>query len=252
LTIQFSVNDSPNNGSDGKVLTVDELKKRLEYEASINVALQVSDIKGGKITVQGRGELQLGILMETMRREGSEFLVSPPKVVFKKDENGNLMEPVEELFIDCNMQHSGSIIQKLMLRKCDFIDMEEKDEKCRIHFHAPTRALMGYFSEFRNQTGGTGTINHYLLEYQPYKGPLEDEKNGALISHNNGTATAYALNGLEDKGTFFVGVNDRVYIGQVIGEHVKPLDLEINIVKEKKLANMRNSKDGWIEINCSW
>ena len=234
----FSVNDSPLCGEDGKFLTSSMIRERLFKEVETNVAITVRVTEENTFEVSGRGELQLGVLIESMRREGFELSVSPPQVVFQKNETG-LLEPIEEVIIDSDTEFSGIVIEKLSQRKAEFKEMIEYGAKSRLIFEMPTRGLLGYMGEFKNDTHGTGVLNHLFLRYEEHKGKLERSRKGALISSAAGQTNAYALEGIEPRGILFIGPNSKVYPGMIIGEHNRDNDLEVNPAKAKQLSNVR-------------
>ncbi|KAF9303575.1 hypothetical protein BGZ74_003460 [Mortierella antarctica] len=250
IAMKFAVNDSPYAGEEGKNLTSNMIRDRLMKEAETNVALQVieSDTKEA-FEVRGRGELQLGVLIETMRREGFELSVSPPRVVFK-EEKGQRLEPVEEVTIDVGNQYTGTIIEKLSKRKAELKSFDENGDKTRLVFECPTRGLLGYSAEFKNDTSGDGTLNHTFLEYAPFKGGLERTRKGSLVAMGSvGQATAYALNLIEPRGKLFVRPGDKVYAGMVIGESSRTGDLEVNPTRAKQVTNIRTvAKDDAIVL----
>ena len=241
MSITFSVNNSPLAGLEGSKVTSRMILDRLQKEAETNVAitLQISE-NGENFEVGGRGELQLGVLIENMRREGFELAVSRPKVLYKKDESGQLLEPIEEVVIDVDEGFSGVVIDKLSQRKGDMQDLRPSTGgKVRMIFYVPSRGMIGYQSEFRNDTRGTGIINRLFHNYQTYKGDISSRINGALISNSNGEAVAYALWNLEDRGVMFITPKTKVYEGMVIGEHNRNNDLDVNPIKGKQLTNIR-------------
>ncbi len=243
ISITLSVNTSPLCGQDGSKLTSTVLQERLYKEAEYNVAIKVSESpsKNG-FELSGRGELQIGVIIETMRREGFEMSVGRPRVIFKKDENGKLLEPIEETVVDVDSEYAGSVVKKLGIRKGEMQDMRESaGGKTRIVFHIPSRGLIGYRGEFLNDTRGTGVLNSVFMGYQPHKGEIEHYRNGVLLSTTDGEAVAYAIFNLQDRGTMFVSPQDKVYVGMIVGEHNRDNDLEINITKGKQLTNVRAS-----------
>jgi GTP-binding protein len=242
MSIGIRVNDSPLAGREGSKVTSRMIWDRLEREAETNVAITVQRQEDGdSFEVGGRGELQLGVLIETMRREGFELSVSKPMVLFK-EEGGQKLEPIEEAVIDVDDEFSGIVVEKLSSRKGDMVEMKPAGVgKTRIIFHIPSRGLIGYQSEFRNDTRGTGVLNRIFHSYQPYKGPIGGRRNGALISNSNGETTAYSLNTLEERGVLFVEPRETVYEGMVIGEHNRENDLEVNAIKGNQLTNVRAS-----------
>jgi len=252
MAVTIAVNDSPIAGTEGSKVTSRMIRDRLLKEAEGNVAIRVteSDSKDA-FEVGGRGELQLGVLIETMRREGFEVSVSRPRVLFKRDEETNqLLEPIEELVIDVDDDHSGVVVEKVSLRKGEMVDMRPSGGgKTRIIFHIPSRGLIGYQSEFLTDTRGTGVMNRLFHDYAPHKGEIQGRRNGVLISTESGVAIAYALWNLEDRGIMFVHPNEKVYPGMIIGQHSRDNDLEVNPIKSKQLTNFRTtSKDEAVRL----
>jgi GTP-binding protein len=242
MAITISVNDSPFAGQEGDKVTSRMIRDRLLAEAETNVAITVTESESkDAYEVGGRGELQLGVLIETMRREGFELTVSRPRVLLK-EEGGQLMEPMEEVVVDVDEEFSGSVVEKISLRKGVMTDMRPSGGgKQRITFLAPSRGLIGYQSEFLTDTRGTGIMNRLYHSHGPYKGELEGRRNGALISTDQGEAVAYAIFNLQDRGIMFISPQDKVYTGMVVGEHSRDNDLEINVLKGKQLTNVRAS-----------
>jgi GTP-binding protein len=243
LTMTFFVNTSPLAGkSGGKKLTSRMIGERLFKEAETNIALRVVQSANNEaFEVSGRGELQLGILIEQMRREGFELSVSRPRVVFTEDENGNRLEPVEDVVIDVDDEFSGVVIEKMTKRKGMITEMKPSGiGKTRIVFSAPSRGLIGYLSEFRTDTRGTGIMNRIFDKYDFYRGDIETYRPGVLVSMENGSAATYALFNLQPRGTLFIEPQTQVYSGMIIGEHSKENDLEVNPIKGKELTNMRS------------
>jgi len=241
MAITLSVNDSPLAGLEGSKVTARTILARLEKEEQSNVAisLRISD-NGEDFEVGGRGELQLGVLIETMRREGFEMSVSKPRVLFKKDENGSVLEPIEEVTLDIDDGFSGIVVEKLSARKGEIMEMKPSGGgKLRLIFHVPSRGLIGYQSEFRNDTRGTGVLSRIFHSYQPMKGEIISRRNGALISNSAGEAVAYALWNLEERGMLFIPPKTKVYEGMIIGEHSRDNDLDVNPIKGKQLTNIR-------------
>jgi GTP-binding protein len=243
MAITLSVNDSPLAGTEGSKVTSRMIRERLFAEAETNVAIKVKESDGkDSFEVGGRGELQLGVLIENMRREGFELSVSRPRVLFKKDENGEILEPVEEVVIDVDDNFSGSVVEKLSIRKGELAEMKPSSGgKTRIIFYVPSRGLIGYQGEFLTDTKGTGVINRIFHSYTAYKGEISFKKNGALISTDSGEAVAYALWGIQERGTLFIKPQQKVYAGMIIGENAKQGDLEVNVLKSKQLTNIRAS-----------
>ena len=242
IAITIGVNTSPLAGQEGTKVTSTAIRNRLYAEAESNVAITIKDITSESFEVGGRGELQLGVLIENMRREGFELSVARPKVLFQKDENGNILEPIEEVVIDVDDAYSGSVVSKLNIRKGEMIDMRQgADAKTRIIFLVPSRGLIGYYGEFMTDTKGTGTMNRLFSKYIPYKGKIDSKKNGVLISTDAGEAVAYAIFNLQDRGIMFIRPGDKVYEGMIVGENAKENDLDINVLKGKQLTNIRAS-----------
>lgn len=252
LAMTFSINDSPLAGREGDKVTSRMIWDRLCKEAEGNIALKISRTDTtDSFEVAGRGELQLGVLIETMRREGFELSISRPKVLMKKDENGQLLEPIEEVVIDVDEEFSGTVVEKLGQKRAELIEMipSQIGNKVRLIFNAPSRGLIGYHSEFLTDTRGTGVMNRLFKAYEPYKGEIDSRRNGVLISSEAGTAIAYSLWKLQDRGPMFIDANSPVYVGMIIGEHTKSNDLEVNPTKSKQLTNIRAAgKDEAIDL----
>ena len=252
LSMRFAVNDSPMAGREGTKVTSRMIRDRLMREAETNVAIKVSEAADrDSFEVAGRGELQLGVLIETMRREGFELGISRPRVLFGEDENGKKTEPYETVIIDVDEEHSGTVVEKMNLRKAEMTDMRPSTGgKTRITFSAPSRGMIGYHGEFLSDTRGTGIMNRLFEKYGPHKGNIEGRKNGVLISNGAGEAQGYALGPLEDRGILFVGHGEALYEGMIIGENAKTDDLEVNPMKAKQLTNFRASggKDDAIRL----
>ncbi|GJE04502.1 translational GTPase TypA [Methylobacterium isbiliense] len=251
VTMSFIVNDSPLAGTEGDKVTSRMIRDRLFKEAEGNITLKIEEAADkDSFYVSGRGELQLSILIETMRREGFEIAVSRPRVVFEKDEDGNLLEPIEEVVIDVDEEHSGVVVQKMSERKGDMLEMRPSGgNRLRLVFHAPTRGLIGYQSELLTDTRGTAIMNRLFKAYEPYKGEIPGRRNGVLISNDQGEAVAYALWNLEDRGPMMIEPGWKVYQGMIVGEHNRENDLEVNVLKGKKLTNIRTtSKDEAVRL----
>ena len=252
LAMTFSINDSPLAGREGDKVTSRMIWDRLCKEAEGNIALKISRTDSSdSFEVAGRGELQLGVLIETMRREGFELSISRPRVLMKKDENGQLLEPVEEVVVDVDEEFSGVVVEKLGQKRAELIEMipSQVGNKVRLIFHAPSRGLIGYHSEFLTDTRGTGVMNRIFYAYEPYKGDIDTRRNGVLISSEAGTAIAYSLWKLQDRGPMFIDAGVPVYVGMIIGEHTKSNDLEVNPTKAKQLTNIRAAgKDEAIDL----
>ena len=242
ISVTFGINDSPLAGRDGDKVQSRVIRNRLLREAESNVAIHVSDTPGGEaFEVHGRGELQMGVLIENMRREGFELSVSRPRVLFR-DEEGQRLEPIEEVTVDVDDEFTGAVVQKLAGRRGEVAEMRSTGAgKTRLVAHVPSRGLIGYHGEFLTDTRGTGVLNRVFHAWAPYKGPIPGRRRGVLISMEDGEAVAYALFNLEDRGRMFVSPGDQVYRGMVIGEHARDNDLEVNPLKGKKLTNIRAS-----------
>ena len=251
LSMTFRVNDSPLAGTEGSKVTCRMIRDRLLREAEGNIGLRIAESKErDSMEVAGRGELQLGILIETMRREGFELSVSRPRVLLTRGDDGGLLEPIEEIVIDLDEEHSGAVVQKLSERKADLIEMKPSGGgRQRLVFHAPTRGLIGYQGELLTDTRGTGIMNRLFHGYAPHKGSIQGRRNGVLISTEQGEAVAYALWNLEDRGPMMIDPGARVYRGMIVGEHSRGNDLEVNVLKGKKLTNIRTtSKDEAVRL----
>ncbi|MEO1640071.1 MAG: translational GTPase TypA [Pseudomonadota bacterium] len=243
ITVTFGINDSPLAGRDGKKVQSRVIRERLLKEAEVNVAIRIEDTPGGDaFEVSGRGELQMGVLIENMRREGFELSISRPQVIFT-EEDGQRMEPVEEVTIDVDDEYTGTVVEKLTgPRKGELVEMKPAGAgKTRIIAHVPSRGLIGYHGEFLTDTRGSGVLNRLFHGQTPYKGKIEGRRQGVLISMENGASVAFALWNLEDRGKMFIGAQENVYTGMIIGEHSRDNDLEVNPLKGKKLTNVRAS-----------
>ena len=242
ITVTFGINDSPLAGRDGKKVQSRVIRDRLLKECESNVAIKMVDTPGGEaFDVSGRGELQMGVLIENMRREGFELSISRPRVIYK-DVEGVKNEPVEEVTIDVDEEFSGAVIEKLSTRKGEMVDLKSSGSgKTRIISLVPSRGLIGYHSEFMTDTRGTGILNRVFHSWSPHKGSIPGRRQGVLISMENGNSVAYAIFNLEDRGKFFIGSGEEVYQGMIIGEHNRDNDLEVNPLKGKKLTNVRAS-----------
>jgi GTP-binding protein len=243
ITVTFGINDSPLAGRDGKKVQSRVIRDRLLREAESNVAIKVSDTPGGEaFEVAGRGELQMGVLIENMRREGFELSISRPQVLYKQVD-GQRMEPIEEATIDVDDEYSGKVIEKLTgARKGELIEMKQVGAgKTRIVAHVPARGLIGYHGEFLTDTRGTGVLNRVFHDWAPYKGVMPGRRSGVLISMENGQSVSYAIFNLEDRGRFFIGPQEDVYQGMILAEHNRENDLEVNPLKGKQLTNVRAS-----------
>ena len=251
LTMTFRINDSPLAGTEGDKVQSRVIRDRLLREAEGNVTLRISESnEKDSMEVAGRGELQLGILIETMRREGFELAVSRPKVLFQHGPSGDLLEPIEEVVIDVDEEHSGVVVQKMAERKGEMVEMRPSGGgRTRLIFYAPTRGLIGYQGELLTDTRGTAVMNRLFHAYGPHRGDITGRRNGVLISTDQGEAVAYAMWNLEDRGPMMIEPGWKVYRGMVIGEHTRGNDLEVNVLKGKKLTNIRtHSKDEAIRL----
>ncbi len=252
VTMSFIVNDSPLAGTEGDKVTSRMIRDRLFKEAEGNVTLKIEEsTEKDSFYVSGRGELQLAILIETMRREGFELAVSRPRVVFRKDEaTGETLEPIEEVVIDVDEEHSGVVVQKMSERRADMVEMRPSGgDRQRLVFYAPTRGLIGYQGELMTDTRGTAIMNRLFHEYAPFKGDIPGRRNGVMISNDIGEAVAYAMWNLEDRGPMMIEPGWKVYQGMIIGEHNRENDLEVNVLKGKKLTNIRTtSKDEAVRL----
>ena len=251
LAMTFRINDSPLAGTEGDKVQSRVIRERLLREAEGNVALRISEsTEKDSMEVAGRGELQLGILIETMRREGFELSVSRPKVLFDRDPSGELLEPIEEVVVDVDEEHSGIVVQKLSERKAEMTEMRPSGGgRVRLVFRAPTRGLIGYQGELLTDTRGTAVMNRLFHDYGAYRGDILGRRNGVLISNDQGEAVAYALWNLEDRGPMMIEPGWKVYRGMIVGEHTRGNDLEVNVLKGKKLTNIRtHSKDEAVRL----
>lgn len=242
ISMKFSINTSPLSGREGKIVQSNKIKERLHKETLRNVALKVEDSEDGEsFVVKGRGEFQMVILIETMRREGYELSVGRPQVIYKK-KDGKTLEPIEHLFIDCNEEFIGIVSEKLSRKKGRMINLVNHGTgRVRIEFSIPSRSLIGYRNEFLTDTKGTGLLNSYLQGYEEYRGEFPTRLTGSLVSDRDGTALSYSLFNLEPRGVLFISPNAQVYEGMIVGEHNRDNDLDVNATKGKKLSNMRAS-----------
>lgn len=243
LAVTFGINDSPLAGRDGSKVQSRVIRQRLLQEAEGNVAIRITETADkDAFEVAGRGELQLGVLIETMRREGFELSISRPRVLFQTGPAGERLEPIEEVVVDVDEEYAGVVVEKMAARKAEMTDMVPSGTgKTRITFHAPSRGLIGYHGEFLTDTRGTGIMNRVFHEFQPWRGPIQGRRSGVLISLETGKSVAYALWNLEERGFMFIGSGEDIYDGMIIGEHARPNDLEVNPLKGKKLSNVRAS-----------
>ncbi|MGC9268672.1 translational GTPase TypA [Acidiphilium sp.] len=241
LSMTFRINDGPLAGREGKKVTSRQIRERLFREAEGNVAIKVSDSNETEaFEVAGRGELQLGVLIEQMRREGFELTIGRPRVLTRENEAGEREEPMEEVLIDVDEPFAGVVVEKMSRRKGELQDIRPSGGgKQRLTFHIPSRGLIGYHGEFLTDTRGSGVMNRHFIGYGPWKGTLEGRRNGALVSSADGESVQYSLFALQDRGAMFIGAGEKVYVGMILGEHSRENDLDINPVREKKLTNIR-------------
>ncbi|MBK6292044.1 MAG: translational GTPase TypA [Ignavibacteria bacterium] len=252
IAMYFMVNTSPLAGREGKFVTTPKLRERLYRELRNNVSLRVEDSDSPDVfKVSGRGELQLAILIETMRREGYEFAVSRPEVLFRRDEKGALVEPIENVMVDVPQEHVGTVIESLGKRKGEMTGMTPGNDSVRCDFLVPARGLIGFRTEFLTSTRGMGIIHHTFDSYQPYKGPISGRLRGALVSMETGQSTSYALEMVQVRGTLFVEAGQPIYEGMIIGENAREDDLSVNACRMKHLTNMRSSgSDGLLKLEA--
>lgn len=245
ITMRICINDSPLAGREGKLLTARQVRERLIRETRTNVSIQVADTEtAGHFEVKARGEMQIAILVEQMRREGFEVLVSRPEVIFQRDESGNLLEPFETLYVDVPQENLGDIMQSLAGRKADIVNMEHQTHSVTINAVIPTRGLIGFETDLVNVTKGHGIMSHLFKEYAPFKGEIPTRNNGVLVAMENGVSTSYALDTIQERGRLFIGPQEEVYEGMIIGENARPDDMPVNPCKAKKLTNMRSQGEG--------
>ena len=243
ISMNFMVNNSPFAGKDGKYVTSRNLRERLFKEVLTNVSLRVEETDSADtFKVSGRGELHLSILIETMRRQGYEFQVSPPEVIYKRDEDGTLLEPIELLMVEVPEEYVGAVIEKLGARKAEMLNMGTRDGgSTHIEFRIPARSLMGYRSQFLTDTNGNGIMNHVFDGYEPYKGDIPERPMGSIIVHETGETTTYGLFNTQERGRLFIGPGVEVYEGQIVGENPKGEDITCNVCKKKHITNTRAS-----------
>jgi GTP-binding protein len=245
IQMNFVVNDSPLAGREGKFLTARHIKERLVREIRTNVSLGFTETDlAGVFTVSARGEMQIAILVEQMRREGFELLVSRPEVIFKKDEGGEVLEPYETLYVDVPNENLGDILQSLAGRKAEIVSMDHQTNSVLVESVIPTRGLIGFESDLVNLTRGLGSMSHLFKEYGPHKGEISSRGNGVLVAMESGVSTSYALNNVQERGRLFLGPQEDVYAGMIVGENSRPDDLTVNPCKTKHLTNMRSQGDG--------
>jgi GTP-binding protein len=251
IQMQFAVNDGPLAGNDGKLVTARHIWERLVKEIRTNVALRIEQTADPKVfNVSGRGEMQIAILVEQMRREGHEVLVSRPEVIYRKDDRGNVLEPIEQLFVEVPKEAMGAVMENLAGRKAEITKMNHHGDQVSIEALIPTRGLIGFETDLVNQTRGLGVMSHLFYEYGPDRGEMAARKNGSLVSMENGEAMSYALNMIQDRGRLMVEPGDAIYSGMIVGENARENDIPVNPCKAKKLTNMRSQGDGkGIQLN---
>ncbi|HVY69544.1 MAG TPA: EF-Tu/IF-2/RF-3 family GTPase, partial [Verrucomicrobiae bacterium] len=252
IQMEFAVNDGPLAGQDGKLVTARHIRERLMKELRTNVALRVKDTSDPKIfEVSGRGEMQIAILVEQMRREGYEVLVSRPEVLYRKDAEGNLLEPIEKLFLEVPQDSMGAVLENLASRKAAITAMNHHADQVTIEATIPMRGLIGFETDLVNQTKGLGVMSHLFHEYGTDRGEIAARKNGSLVSMDSGEATSYALNMVQERGRLMVEPGDAIYVGMIVGENARENDIPVNPCKTKKLTNMRSQGDGkGIQLNA--
>jgi GTP-binding protein len=245
IRMRILVNDSPFAGRDGKFVTARHVRERLIRETRGNVSLQVNDTEAaGAFELNARGEMQIAILVEQMRREGYEVMVSRPEVIFHRGENGSLLEPLENLYADVPNENLGDVLQSIAARKGEIVSMDHHPTRVSIEAIIPTRGLIGFESDLVNLTRGEGMMSHLFREYAPFKGEIEGRTRGVMVSMEPGTSTAYALNNIQARGKLFIGPQEEIYTGMIVGENARPDDLPVNPCKAKHLTNMRSQGDG--------
>ncbi len=245
IRMRILVNDSPFAGREGKFVTARHVRERLVRETRGNVSLQMKDTDAaGAFEINARGEMQIAILVEQMRREGYEVMVSRPEVIFKRDDNGSLLEPIENLYVEVPNDNLGDVLQSMAARKGEVVSMDHHTTRVSVEAIIPTRGLIGFESDLVNLTRGEGIMSHLFREYAPFKGELEGRNRGVMVSMEAGVSKAYALNNIQARGKLFVGPQEEIYAGMIIGENARPEDLPVNPCKAKNLTNMRSQGDG--------
>lgn len=245
IRMRILVNDSPFAGREGKFVTARHVRERLVRETRGNVSLQMNDTDvAGAFEISARGEMQIAILVEQMRREGYEVMVSRPEVIFRRNENEELLEPLENLYVELPNENLGDVLQTLAARKAEILGMEHHGTRVSVEAIVPTRGLIGFESDLVNMTRGEGVMSHLFKEYAPFKGELEGRTRGVMVSMEPGTSTAYALNNIQERGRLFIGPQEEIYSGMIIGENARPEDLPVNPCKAKHLTNMRSQGEG--------
>jgi GTP-binding protein len=245
IRMHILVNDSPFAGREGKFVTARHVRERLIRETRGNVSLQVRDTEtAGAFEINARGEMQIAILVEQMRREGYEMMVSRPEVIFQRDDSGNLLEPLENLYVDVGSASLGDLLQSIANRKGEILTVAHHAARVSIEAIIPTRGLIGLEADLVNLTRGEGMMSHLFREYAPFKGEIEGRKRGVMVSMEPGVSTAYALNNIQERGRLFIGPQEEVYPGMIVGENARPEDLPVNPCKAKHLTNMRSQGEG--------
>ena len=243
--MRICVNDSPLAGREGKLLTARQIKDRLIRETRTNVSFQVSETEtAGHFEVRARGEMQIAILVEEMRREGFEILVSRPEVIFQRSEDGSLLEPLETLYVDVPGENLGDILQSLASRKAEVVNMQHNPHSVLVESVIPTRGLIGFDTDLVNVTKGHGIASHLFKEYGSYRGDIPSRGKGVLVSMESGVSMAYALDSIQERGRLFIGPQEEIYQGMIVGENARPDDMPVNPCKAKKLTNMRSQGEG--------
>jgi GTP-binding protein len=243
--MRICINDGPLAGREGKLLTARQVKERLIRESRTNVSIQVAETDvAGHFEIKARGEMQIAILVEQMRREGFEILVSRPEVIFRRSENGTILEPMESVYVEVPTENLGDILQSLAGRKAEIVNMEHLATTVSVQAVAPTRGLIGFETDLVNCTKGHGIMSHLFKEYAEHKGEIPSRNNGVLVAMEGGISTAYALESIQERGRLFIGTQEEIYEGMIIGENARPEDIPVNPCKAKKLTNMRSQGDG--------
>jgi GTP-binding protein len=243
--MRILVNDSPFAGREGKFVTARHVRERLIRETRGNVSLLVNDTEtAGSFEINARGEMQIAILVEQMRREGYEVMVSRPEVIYHRDESGNLLEPLENLYADVPGENLGDVLQSIANRRGEVTHTDHHASRVSVEALIPTRGLIGFETDLVNLTRGEGAMSHLFREYAPFKGEIEGRNRGVMVSMESGTSTGYALNNIQERGRLFVGPQEQVYAGMIVGENARPEDLPVNPCKAKHLTNMRSQGDG--------
>jgi GTP-binding protein len=245
ITMKICINDGPLVGKEGKLVTARQIKERLIRETRTNVSIEVKETElAGHFQIKARGEMQIAVIVEQMRREGFELLVSRPEVIYKRGEGGKLLEPIETVYVDVPPDNLGDILQSLAGRKAEIVNMDHKTKSVTVQAEAPTRGLIGFETDLVNLTKGAGIMSHIFKEYAEYKGEIPTRNNGVLIAMEAGTAMAYSMEKIQERGRLFVSPQDDVYVGMIVGENSRIDDMPVNVCKAKTLNNMRSSGDG--------